>query len=547
MTRRHFACWFAGCLLSMGLGATARSQTVDPFCDACCDHDMQLFAPVDFDFDCLPIRDDCGFFFNYSRLAWTSTGERTTIGVRGQTDQSEVMYQQNVATEGDQPATYTIQNGIQDAPPNSDFAFGHRYELGYFKGNNGWLMGILDGPMVTSQETYGFQELVIPNTLPLYTQAETPIGATTQILNFLPSLAPFLVDGLTLAVPRAQVVANGGAGSADLSTSRNGFGSVHVNFETPPDFLRGFRDYQIGVGPVSNGAGRTVQINQVTFQATNGIVSAFQISGAQTTQFADGLPDDLDGDGNFGFNLVFIDNDGDGIFGDGDVLIALGADNDDLHRFNIRFNTLSVRNTTETNGFELMRTHELDNSYLPKKEQRNQFSIAYGARYFEVDDAFTWDGDMDWLGRAYQSTRADNQIVGPQIRARWLHQRRRFSFALDGRCLFGYNITDVKQRGLLFEDALPGAPNRSIMAQPTAVAYGRQDNEFSPMAEMRAELRYQITGAFAARLGYTGIFVDNISRASELVRYRLPDLGLLEGGKQNIFINGVDFGVEAVY
>jgi hypothetical protein len=113
--------------------------------------------------------------------------------------------------------------------------------------------------------------------------------------------------------------------------------------------------------------------------------------------------------------------------------------------------------------------------------------------------------------------------------------------------LFGYNITDITQRGLLFEDALPGAPNRSIMAQPTAVAYGRQDNEFSPVAEMRAELRYQITGAFAARLGYTAMFADNISRASELVRYRLPDLGLREGGKQDIFINGVDFGVEAVY
>ena len=38
---------------------------------------MQLFAPVDFDFDCLPIRDDCGFFFNYNRLNWAATGERT--------------------------------------------------------------------------------------------------------------------------------------------------------------------------------------------------------------------------------------------------------------------------------------------------------------------------------------------------------------------------------------------------------------------------------------------------------------------------------------
>lgn len=550
MTRRHFACWLAGCLLSMGLGATARSQTVDPFCDACCDHDMQLFAPVDFDFDCLPIRDDCGFFFNYSRLAWTSTGERTTIGVRGLTDQSEVMYRQNVATQGAQPSTYTIQNGIQDAPPNADFAWGHRYELGYFKGANGWLMGVLDGPMVTSQEGYGFPNLVIPNTLPLQSQGQVPLGATAQFLNFTPNLPPFLVNDL-IYNPGA-----GGVGSADLSTTRSGFGSIHVNFETPPDFLLGFRNYQVdNLGaPVSAGPGRVVEVGTVTatISAQTGLVTSIQISNATTHQGAQDVNpinpiDDLDGDGVAGFNIVFIDNDGDGIFGDGDVLIALGADNDDLHRFNIRFNTLFVRNTTETNGFELMRTHDLDNSYLPKKEQRNQFSIGYGARFFEVDDVFSWDGDIDILGRTYQTTQADNQIVGPQIRARWLHQRRRFSFALDGRCLFGYNITDIKQRGQLFEDALPGAVNRPISAQPTAIAYGRQDNEFSPVAEMRAELRYQITGAFAARLGYTGIFVDNISRASQLVRYRLPDLGLLEGGKQNIYVNGVDFGVEAVY
>jgi hypothetical protein len=513
----------------------------DPFCEPLCDHDMQLFAPVDFDYNCLPIQDDCGWFFNYSRLAWAATGERTTIGVPGATVQSEVMYPQNAATEGVQPLTYTVQNGVQDAPPNAEFGYGDRYELGYFKGGNGWLVGILDGPRMTSSEVYGFPNLPIPNVVPLVFGGQVPLGATNQFLNFAPGLPPLLVNDPIL------FPGSGGAGSADLSTTRSGFGSVHVNFATAPDFLLGFRDYQIGAGAVSSGPGRVVQIGTVAAQILNGQVVQIQITAAATSQGADGLIDDLDGDGNIGFNIVFIDNDGDGIFGDGDVLISVGADNDDLHRFNIRFNTLAVRNVTETNGFELMRTHELDNSHLPVKEQRNRFSIAYGARFLEIDDTFTWDGDIDILGRTWQSTRADNQIVGPQIRARWLHQRGRFSFALDGRCLFGYNITDLSQRGGLFEDALPGAINRPISAQPTAIAYGRQDNEFSPAAEMRAEGRYQITSAFALRLGYTGIFVDNISRSSQMVRYFLPDLGILEGGNQHIFVNGVDAGIEAVY
>lgn len=546
MTRRNLAHWFAGCLLAIAGGAAAHGQTQDSFCEPLIDHDMQLFAPVDFDYNCLPITEESGWFLNYSRLAWAATGERAVIGVRGATEQSEVMYPQTAATEGVQPQPYTIINGIQDAPPNADFGWGSRYELGYFKGGNGWLVGVLDGPTMASGEVYGFPNLTIPNQVPLLFGAQVPLGATAQFLNFAPGLPPLLVND-PIVFP-----GSGGAGSADLSTTRSGFGSVHVIFETAPDFLRGFRDYQTAAGqPVISGPGRVVQITAVnaTIGAT-GQVTQVQITGAGTSQGADTTApfiDDLDGDGNQGFNIVFIDNDGDGIFGNGDVLISVGADNDDLHRFNIRFNTLAVRNVTETNGFELMRTHDLDNSYLPVKEQRNRFSIAYGARFFEIDDSFSWDGDIDILGRTYQSTRADNQIVGPQIRAKWLHQRGRFSFGLDGRCLFGYNIVDTSQRGMLFEDALPGAVNRPISAQPTSIAYGRQDNFFSPVAEMRVEGRYQLTSAFALRLGYTGIFVDNISRSSQLVRYRLPDLGLLEGGKQNIFINGADAGIEAVY
>ncbi|HYO25388.1 MAG TPA: BBP7 family outer membrane beta-barrel protein [Lacipirellulaceae bacterium] len=548
MTRRTLARVFTGCLLAIGAAPAAHAQMQDAFVEPQISHDMQLFAPVDFDFEGLPLYEESGWFFNYNRLAWTATGERTTIGVRGLTDQSEVMYPNTPATEGVVPPTYTIENGIQDAPPNAEFGWGHRYEAGYFCGGNGWLVGVLEGPKVTSQETYGFQNLVIPNTLPLLNQGQVPLGATSQFLNFAPGLPPLLVNDL------GQYPFSGGVGSADLSTTRNGFGSVHVNFETPPGFLLGFRDYQadlngngINDDPVSAGPGRVVQIGTVTAIITNGRVTSIQITAATTNQGADGVIDDLDGDGNIGFNIVFIDVDLDGVFGDGDILVAVGADNDDLHRFNIRFNTLTVRNTTETNGFELMRTHEMDNSHLPVKEQRNRFSFAYGARFFELDDNFSWDGDIDILGRTAQWTQAQNQIVGPQIRGRWLHQRNRFSFALDGRCLFGYNVTDTSQRGLLFEDALPGAVNRPVSAQPTATAIGRQDNEFSPVAELRAEGRYQLTSAFALKLGYTGIFVDNITRASQVVRYRLPDLGLLEGGQQDIFVNGVDFGVEAVY
>jgi hypothetical protein len=69
------------------------------------------------------------------------------------------------------------------------------------------------------------------------------------------------------------------------------------------------------------------------------------------------------------------------------------------------------------------------------------------------------------------------------------------------------------------------------------------------MAEMRVEGSYQVTTAFALKLGYTAIFADNITRASQVVQYSLPDMGFREDqiGEQEIFINGADVGVEVVY
>jgi hypothetical protein len=118
---------------------------------------------------------------------------------------------------------------------------------------------------------------------------------------------------------------------------------------------------------------------------------------------------------------------------------------------------------------------------------------------------------------------------------------------VDGRFVFGFNTQDLDQTGAIGEDLNPGAVNSLINAQPNAVKHGRTDSDFSPLVEFRAETSYRITNSIKARLGYTAIFVDNVTRASQTVRWFLPDLGLLEGGQQDIFINGANFGFDVVY
>ena len=280
----------------------------------------------------------------------------------------------------------------------------------------------------------------------------------------------------------------------------------------------------------------------------------------------DGIVDDLDGDGAEG--AVFIvgpdpDNP------DEEIVIGIAVDLDDLHEFNVRFNQVAIKNFTELDGVEIMRTHRLSNKYKETTRQGNYLDIAYGVRFLRLQDTFSFDGTSDLLGASGFTTIADNQLVGPQIRARWSTQRGRWNWGIDGRCLFGYNITNLGQSGFFGLDGdpivteddqgtvtitdpentglVPGGINRLISGQPTTFAYGKQDNQFSPTAELRATCSYQVTSSIALKLGYTGIFVDNISRASMINRYFLPDMGLTEGGKQEIYINGVDFGFDVVY
>ena len=534
MTFRSLHKWIAalGLAASSGLAPSAWAQAQDAYCGPACDFETQWFAPVDFDFNCRPIEKECGFFFNYNRLVWAMTGERTTIGARGATELSEVIYYgetvdlngggTNPFANGDPPPPYLVQNGIQEAPPDADLGWGTRYEFGYQSGGISWMVGVLDGPVVTTNKVYGFQGLVIPNQFPGW--------------NHFPLLANELVNPSGFADDWELEAAQGiggifsPSGSADLSTTHWGFGSVHVVFENGDDHLFGFRDYVSDLGGTIGGPG----IRPLIATIEDGLITSIT-----TLTGGDGIIDSLNGNPINGFIYV-VDAD--------DNIIGIITDFGDLARFNVAFDTMAVRNTTRTDGVELMKTWDIDTSHLPVKEQRNSFQFGLGARFFKMKDSFNWDGRGSILGRTYQETIADNQIVGPQIRAAWNQQHKRWNMGVDARCMFGYNVTDINQTAAVGEDLAPGQPNSLLYMQPTFSNSGKQHNEFSPLVEVRAEARYQVTSALALKLGYTGIFVDNVTRASEMVVYRLPSLGIRDGGgDQDIFINGVDFGFELVH
>jgi len=519
------ACFLAACSLN-GASVHGQGDLSPDFIE----HDYQFFSPVDFDFENRPIRKSSGLFFRYDKLRWAMTGERTTIGDNSLAVQSEAVLVQTPLSEGLAPPSYTIRNSIQDAPPASDFAWGERYEFGLQSNGNGWLIGILDGPAVQTTEVYGFNELTIPGTLPLLTRDNPDID---------PGITPFFT-----------------LGPNDLSQTRNGFGSVHVNFAVPDGFLSGFRDYSINginnqVGPTTGGPGRTLIPGTVVSTLVDGILTQVQITLATVVTGASRLgipdaPDDIDGDG-VTFFTVFNDTNLNGVIDDGELILGNGIDFDDLHTFNVAFDTFIVRNYTETQGIELMRTVDLSNRFKQKKDQHSSASIAFGARYLRLRDEFYWEGRGGILGLTFANTEVQNSIIGPQIRGKWHTQRGRWGIDIDSRFVWGYNVQDQDQFGAIGQDLVPGGVNSLATARPNAVRSGRQNENFSPLAELRAEASYNLTSSIAFRLGYTAMFLDNITRASQTQVWALPNLGLSKGGKQDIFINGVNVGFDVVY
>jgi hypothetical protein len=206
-----------------------------------------------------------------------------------------------------------------------------------------------------------------------------------------------------------------------------------------------------------------------------------------------------------------------------------------------------IRNQTETDGVELMWTHHLTNNHYMAKHQNNRVSISAGARFLRMYDQFRVDAEGSILHDAFWDTSFTNQIVGPQVGIQWANQRQRWRLTADGRFMFGYNVADWDQIGLMGEGSIPGALNQLLYHRPTAFTHGLREEEFSPVAELRLMASYHVFEKAALKFGYTGSFVGNIHRAAPSVNYRLPDMGYKNAGTQDLLINGFDLGVEFVY
>ena len=493
------------------------------------EQNAQVFAPFELDLDNMTDKSWSGYYFEYNKLYWNYTGERTTIGssnvsqtitwYNGVEDQvitasngqfAEIIYRVNPSDLVDPtnpvPAPTVIHNALQNAGPRAGFAFGDRYELGYRDQGHGWTIAVLDGPEQNQSQFYGFR----PN----------PDNGN--------GVPPFIDDDYT----DSSDIGPGGGDTADPGNRAFGYGSVPVMFETAPGFMQGFRDY------MNNFSSAALGTQRGPYAYVGNYGDSEDPEDLPIPYFH--LSDDLNGNGVMGAIPVIL------VGPDGSPVIGYIQDFGDLHRFNVFFDSVSVHNRTETGGVEVMSTHQLTNRHNMAKHQNNQLSVSWGARYLRMNDEFDVTANGSIIGNSFWDTSFTNNIVGPQVGVQWVNERQRWRIQTDARFMAGYNIANWNQNGLMGESSIPGAINRLLYMRPTTLNKGLQEQEFAPVGELRVAASYHITSGFALKAGYTGSVIGGIKRAASSVKYSLPEMGYVDSGTQQMLINGLDFGVEFV-
>lgn len=240
----------------------------------------------------------------------------------------------------------------------------------------------------------------------------------------------------------------------------------------------------------------------------------------------------------FGELFGFVDNDGDGLADDinGDGII----DDNDRVRMGVSYDNLHVVNHTEMSGIELMSIRRKRPTY------RGAFvEMFLGVRYLQVDDVFDVVAHGGVLADSAWNQRALNRIVGPQFGFRWHKRNGRWDFGIQGRAMMGANFIRLRQRGVI-ADHLTSTGEFQVGAPavtPHTFYHDLNDEKFSPVGELRAEASLLLTKAIAVKVGWNGTVIGGLTRASNTIRYRLPDMGIVNHNDE-AFAQGVNFGIE---
>ena len=240
----------------------------------------------------------------------------------------------------------------------------------------------------------------------------------------------------------------------------------------------------------------------------------------------------------------------------------------------IQYDTLAIKNSTRFVGVELLKSYQYEPSHYG-----GIWELFFGPRFFQFHDRFSAAGMTSLVTNSVPDRAPgitdnlnqpaapnafdlgiDNNIVGPEIGARWSAQRERWTFSTEFRALLGANFQTATETGALSGgftvtriDNATGTVLGTVTtgtpgAAQTTLVHRINNVTFAPMGELRLDAIYKVTRNVSIEVGYTGLLISGISRASDRLTYSLPDMGIVNGGdKQHVYINGVNMGFNVNY
>jgi len=532
---------FASLAVTLIVASTAAAQSEPEFVPFT--NDLQLFDAPDFSRYGNGPRAPTGWFGSAEYLNWSiGAPDKTTVG--------------NEAVTGIRvysPGARTVNTGTQSLVLATEF---------FTQNANFLISGLtltINGQLFTATTTFNLP-LTLAVTQPQLSQTSSvgvAIGA------FQPGSGVTQVNSLDTGYLGSDFTSGGrfefgrvvnGRGwmvsTFNLGTQTQFFSgsNVAVNFANPP----------VGFVDIAGGSTGTPAI---------GNFNNFRFTG-------DGFDDDLDGDGVFGRHgrdrgtqqgTTFVAQ-LDGIpdrEASNSPTSVVEIDFDDAVALPTVFRNFETTNRTSMYGVETMRIWR-----LPFTPETGVFEVFAGPRYLNMKDTFNVYGlGIDSNPQYYQNpiadmefgTEADNNIFGGQLGARMAISRDRWGFSMEGRFLAAANFQNIKQAGTVGSQANTVVPTGPTPAANATIPFqdevlnmqlGHQFQSsnnsvtFSPVGELRGNLKYQVFRSVYVQLGYTATYMDGIARASRVINYTLPEFGILENrNREGLFTNGVDFGL----
>jgi hypothetical protein len=203
-------------------------------------------------------------------------------------------------------------------------------------------------------------------------------------------------------------------------------------------------------------------------------------------------------------------------------------------------------NVTSSNKLTLINA-ELNRLYrVPGHSWSHEIDYYYGLRYMQVKDIYNITANGGFLDQSVWNAESDNNLIGPQIGMRWSRRNKAVGFSVDGRFFAAYNRQDNDLRGYTASNfAANGAANNPAALTSESFVDGFGNDAFSPTGELRADMILKMSRSWAFKVGYTGLVVGDVSRASPKIVYALPRSSLRDVESDTTLIShGVNFGLE---